>query len=66
MTATYRVGGMTCSGCASAVAHAIRRLDPKAAVSVDLAGGKVSVDSKLAGDAVRRAVEAAGFTLEIG
>ena len=40
MTQTYRVAGMTCAGCVSAVTHAVRRLDPKAAVTVDLAGGK--------------------------
>jgi copper chaperone len=64
MTQTYRVGGMTCGGCVSAVTRAIRRLDPEAAVAVDLAAGKVSVGSTLAEDAVRRAVEAAGFVFE--
>jgi copper chaperone len=64
MTQTYRVGGMTCGGCVSAVTRAIRRLDPEAAVAVDLAAGKVSVGSTLAEDAVQRAVEAAGFVFE--
>jgi copper chaperone len=64
MTATYRIGGMTCNGCAGAVTHAIQRLDPKAVVTVDLVGGKVSVDGKLAPEAVRRAVETAGFTFD--
>jgi copper chaperone len=64
MTQTYRVGGMTCGGCVSAVTRAIRRLDPEAAVAVDLAAGKVSVGSTLAKDAVQRAVEAAGFVFE--
>jgi copper chaperone len=63
MTQTYRVAGMTCAGCVSAVTHAVRRLDPKAAVTVDLAGGTVSVDSTLAKAAVRRAAEAAGFVV---
>jgi copper chaperone len=66
MTQTYRVGGMTCGGCVSAVTRAIRRLDPEAAVAVDLAAGKVSVGGALAKDAVQRAVEDAGFTFETG
>jgi copper chaperone len=61
---TYRVGGMTCDGCVKAVTRAIQRLDPDAAVSVDLANGKVDVDGTLAKDAVRRAVEGAGFSVE--
>jgi copper chaperone len=63
---TYRVGGMTCDGCVKAVTRAIQRLDPGAAVTVDLANGKVDVDGTLAKDAVQRAVEGAGFTVAIG
>jgi copper chaperone len=66
MTRTYRVGGMTCGGCVGAVTRAIRHLDPKAAVAVDLAAGKISVGGTLAQDAVKRAVEGAGFTFETG
>lgn len=64
MKETYRVGGMSCSGCVAAVTRAIERLDPKARVSVDLASGKVSVDGTVTRDAVRSAVEAAGFAFE--
>ncbi len=64
MKQTYRVGGMTCSACVAAVTRAIQHLDPQAQVAVDLAGGKVSVGGALARDAVRRAVEAAGFSVE--
>jgi copper chaperone len=64
MTQTYRIGGMTCGGCVSAVIRAIQRLDPKAGVSVDLAAGRVSVDGMVAKEAVQRAVEAAGFVFE--
>ena len=64
MTQTYHVGGMTCGGCVAAVTRAIRRLDPEAAVEVDLAKGTVSVDETLPKDAVQRAVEAAGFAFE--
>ena len=64
MTETYRVGGMNCGGCVAAVTRAIQRLDPEAQVAVDLASGKVSIDARLARDAVQRAVEAAGFSFE--
>jgi len=64
MIQTYHVGGMTCDGCVAAVTRAIRRLDPKVAVAVDLAKGTVSVDETLPKDAVQRAVEAAGFAFD--
>ena len=64
MTETYRVGGMTCVACANTVSRALRRLDPKARVSVDVVDGKVSIEATLPKDAVRRAIEAAGFTFE--
>jgi len=62
MKATYRVGGMTCSSCINAVTRAIKRLDHTAEVSAELASGKVSVAGAIAKDAVKRAVEGAGFT----
>jgi copper chaperone len=61
MTRTYRVEGMTCSGCANAVKRALTRLDART-VEVDLAGGRVTVEGELDDAAVARAVEAAGFT----
>ena len=64
MKETYRVGGMTCGGCVTAVTRAIERLDPKAQVSVDLASGKLSVDGAVTRDAVQGAVEEAGFRFE--
>ena len=59
-----RVGGMSCGHCVAAVTRAIRRLDPAAEVSVDLASGRVSVAGALAREAVQSAVEAAGYTVE--
>jgi len=64
MKAVYRVGGMTCDGCVKAVTRAIKRLDPAAQVQVDLADGRISVDGAFSGEAVRSAVEAAGFQFE--
>ncbi|HYN38930.1 MAG TPA: heavy-metal-associated domain-containing protein [Rhodospirillales bacterium] len=59
---TYRVEGMTCEGCARAVTAAIRKQVPDAFVEVDVVAGCVRVGDEANEDAVRRAVERAGFT----
>jgi copper chaperone len=56
-----KVEGMMCGGCASNVEKAIRRLDPGADVKVDLAAGKVSVESAAERTAVSEAIAAAGY-----
>ncbi len=60
----YRVGGMTCGGCAAAVTRAITRADPAAKVTVDLPGGKVTVSGGASEAAIAAAIAAAGFTYE--
>ncbi len=67
-TATYSVTGMTCSHCVAAVTEEVSRLDGVSAVDVDLNGGgdsRVTVTSSapLSLDAVREAVDEAGYTL---
>jgi len=67
-TATYSVTGMTCSHCVSAVTEEISRLDGVGAVEIDLnAGGDsrviVTSTAPLPMDAVREAVDEAGYTL---
>jgi copper chaperone len=67
-TATYSVTGMTCSHCVAAVTEEVSRLAGVSAVDVDLnAGGdsRVTVTSAeaLPLDAVRDAVDEAGYTL---
>ncbi len=67
-TATYSVTGMTCSHCVAAVTEEVGRLDGVSSVDVDLnAGGhsRVTVTSSdpLPVDAVREAVDEAGYTL---
>ena len=61
MSATYKVDGMTCGGCAASVTKAIVRVAPNAKVEVKLEGGKVQVEGEHDEQAVREAVEAAGF-----
>ena len=67
-TATHSVTGMTCSQCVVAVKEEVSRLDGVSAVDVDLNPGgdsRVTVTSTapLPMDAVRAAVDEAGYTL---
>ncbi len=61
MVETYRVHGMTCQGCARSVTNAVKRVVADAAVTVDLAAKTVAVDGAISADAVKQAVEGAGF-----
>jgi copper chaperone CopZ len=65
MRNTYTVTGMTCGHCESAVTGELQRLPGVRAVEVDLATGAVTVDSDapLPLDAVRAAVDEAGYAL---
>lgn len=64
-TSTYQVQGMTCGHCVSAVSSEIGQLTGVSDVSVDLQTGKVTVtaEQQLDDDAVRAAVEEAGYEL---
>lgn len=64
-TASYRVTGMTCDHCVRAVTEEIDRLPGVTDVNVDLASGTVTVssDAPLDEDAVRAAVDEAGYEL---
>ena len=53
--------GMSCSHCAGAVAQAIKGVDPKASVRVDVEGSKVRIDSGAPVEALARAVTDAGY-----
>lgn len=68
MDSEYRVTGMTCGHCAQAVSAEIGKLPGVQDVKVDLASGRVRVTSAapLAWEAVRAAVDEAGYTLADG
>lgn len=63
--ATYSVAGMTCDHCVRAVQSEVGKVPGVASVAVDLAAGRVTVQSTEPLDpaAVRAAVEEAGFEL---
>jgi len=64
-TQSYNVTGMTCGHCASAVTEELTRIAGVREVRVDVASGRVDVDSDqpLADAAVRTAVDEAGYAL---
>ncbi len=59
------VTGMTCGGCAKAVEGIIKAADRQAAVTVDVATGRVDARTSANADAVVRAIEAAGFGAKV-
>ncbi|GAB2879181.1 copper chaperone CopZ [Paraburkholderia jirisanensis] len=63
MTIQFNVEGMSCQHCVSAVTNAIHERDAAAHVQVDLAAGKVSVDSTATVDALKDAIDDAGYTV---
>ncbi|AVH22215.1 heavy-metal-associated domain-containing protein [Nocardia cyriacigeorgica] len=64
-TSTYTVTGMTCGHCVSSVKSEIGKIDGVTSVDVDLASGRVSVDSTapLADADVAAAVDEAGYAI---
>ncbi|MET8148344.1 heavy-metal-associated domain-containing protein [Actinoplanes sp. NPDC049668] len=65
VTTTYTVTGMTCTHCVQAVTSEIAELPGVTSVQVDLGSGSVTVTSEapLTDDAVRTAVDEAGYEL---
>lgn len=64
-TSTYTVTGMTCGHCVSAVQKEIGKIDGVTGVDVDLASGRVQVESAtpLTSTDVESAVDEAGYQL---
>lgn len=58
---TFDVQGMTCGHCVKAVTASIHELDPAAKVDVDLATGRVKVESNQPADAIAKAIVEAGY-----
>lgn len=58
-----KVEGMSCQHCVSSVTQAVQAVDQAASVKVDLAAGRVSVETSAARDALAAAIEDAGYTV---
>jgi copper chaperone len=54
---------MSCQHCVAAVTNAIREHDAAARVEVDLAAGRVVVESVQSVDALKAAIDEAGYTV---
>jgi copper chaperone len=61
---TYKIEGMTCNGCASAVGKAIQRVVPGAKVAVDHKAGTAKLEGAPDDAAIARAIEDAGFAFK--
>jgi copper chaperone len=66
MQQQFDVQGMTCNHCARAVTEAVRRIDAAATVQVDLAAGRVAVDSTAARERLADAIREEGYTVAAG
>jgi copper ion binding protein len=63
MDKTYAVNGMTCQHCVNAVSEEVGKLAGVEGVAVDLAAGTVTVTGDVDADAIRAAVDEAGYEL---
>jgi len=66
MQQQFDVQGMTCNHCARAVTEAVRRIDAAAKVEVDLASGRVGVDSSEPRERLADAIREEGYTVAAG
>jgi len=60
----FQVEGMSCQHCAAAVTKAIQAHDATASVQVDLAQGRVAVESVQNANVLRAAIDEAGYTVK--
>jgi copper chaperone len=56
-----QVEGMTCGGCVRSVTRSVQAVDSNAKVDVDLPGKKVRVNTQASLDAVKSAINDAGY-----
>ncbi|MDR5820504.1 heavy-metal-associated domain-containing protein [Caballeronia sp. LZ043] len=59
----FEVKGMSCQHCVGAVTRSIKEIDPQAQVRVDLERGRVAVESEQSADALKDAIDEAGYTV---
>jgi copper chaperone len=59
----FHVEGMSCQHCVAAVTRSIHGIDDRAQVRVDLEHGRVVVESSQSVDALKEAIDEAGYTV---
>lgn len=57
----FQVNDMTCQHCVKAVTQAVKQIDPDAHVAIDLARGRVDVQSGGSPERLRAAIDEAGY-----
>ncbi len=57
----FKVEGMSCGGCVTAVERIVRRVDPQAQVRVDLAAARAEVATQAAPETIGQALSKAGY-----
>jgi copper chaperone len=58
------ISGMTCGGCARSVTRAVQAVPGVVGAAVDLEAATVTVEGEAAADAVRQAIERAGYAVQ--
>jgi copper chaperone len=61
MSIEFQVEGMSCQHCVSSVTKAIRQQDANASVEVSLAAGMIKIESPVAIEALKAAIDDAGY-----
>jgi copper chaperone len=59
----FQVQGMSCQHCVRAVTQAVQEVDPSALVTVDLAAGRVQVQSEKDRGELARVIADEGYTV---
>ncbi|WP_042412064.1 heavy-metal-associated domain-containing protein [Comamonas aquatica] len=63
MEHVFQVQGMTCSHCERAVKQAVAQIDAQATTTVELATGRVVVQSSCTREALAQAIREEGYTV---
>ncbi|SHF02148.1 copper chaperone [Lampropedia hyalina DSM 16112] len=63
MNQTFKIKGMTCEHCASAVRKAVLKTDNTAQIQIDLATGLTSINSSQPRATLIAAIEEEGYTV---
>jgi len=57
----FKIEGMSCGGCVTAVEKIVRRVDPQAQIKVDLAAARAEVATQASPETLSEALAKAGY-----